>query len=319
METRYAGFWLRLVAHLLDNALLMLAAGLVGLVGLGAAYWLRARTESAFPPDPVWLQVGMTAIYATLSFFYYGFAHFRYGATLGKRLLGLRVCDANTLGNPSLGQAIVRYLAYGVSWFFVVGFLMAGLTSRKRALHDLIAGTIVIRVGRGVLPRAVTLGLVLGFAGAVILPDASEAAVYPQLGFALVSASPVPGSPSALGFEGQLAGLFSPSDSGAPQLGPRIGYFAVTGEGAERREFFAGAEGMFWLVNAIAPGFAFDVVGSGRLRGEAFLSARILRFRQEGAWALRFGPTYDDRYEWGLKLGVTLQLSGVPSLASRIE
>src|SRR5207342_3681907 len=65
-------------------------------------------------------------------------------ATLGKRALGIKVVDAR-------GQRLTRKHALG-RWFaaslsyltMYVGFLMAAFTERKRALHDMVAGTLVV-------------------------------------------------------------------------------------------------------------------------------------------------------------------------------
>jgi uncharacterized RDD family membrane protein YckC len=64
--------------------------------------------------------------------------------TLGKRMLGLRVTDLNGR-RIRLGRAVLRFLARMISatpWHF--GFVMAGFTSKKRALHDLLVGTLVV-------------------------------------------------------------------------------------------------------------------------------------------------------------------------------
>ena len=69
------------------------------------------------------------------------------GATIGKHLLGLRVRRAD--GAP-LGvlRALARYFAMWLSVLsFGIGFLCVLWTSRRRALHDFVAGTVVIRTG----------------------------------------------------------------------------------------------------------------------------------------------------------------------------
>ncbi len=67
-------------------------------------------------------------------------------ATLGKRLLGLRIVneDGQTI---SKGQSIGRFFASAFlsRWFLCAGYLMALFTSKKQTLHDMLAGTLVIR------------------------------------------------------------------------------------------------------------------------------------------------------------------------------
>jgi uncharacterized RDD family membrane protein YckC len=54
--------------------------------------------------------------------------------------------DAKTLGKPSTGQLIGRYLAYYVSTLpLCLGFLWVAFDKRKQGWHDRIAGTLVIK------------------------------------------------------------------------------------------------------------------------------------------------------------------------------
>ena len=68
----------------------------------------------------------------------------RYGATLGKRALGLRVITER--GGPiSLSLDTVRYLAQLVSSATLsIGYIMAAFDPEKRALHDRICNTRVV-------------------------------------------------------------------------------------------------------------------------------------------------------------------------------
>lgn len=66
-------------------------------------------------------------------------------ATIGKRVLGCKVVDLDGQ-RISFGQAAGRYFAKIVSALTLgLGFLMAGFTEKNQALHDKIAGTLVIR------------------------------------------------------------------------------------------------------------------------------------------------------------------------------
>jgi uncharacterized RDD family membrane protein YckC len=77
---------------------------------------------------------------------YYCFFWVRYGATPGKMALGLKVVNPD--GGPiSAGQAVGRYFSLILSGLILcIGFMMAGWDDQKRALHDRIAGTRVIRI-----------------------------------------------------------------------------------------------------------------------------------------------------------------------------
>jgi uncharacterized RDD family membrane protein YckC len=68
-----------------------------------------------------------------------------YGATPGKMALGLKIVRPD--GGPiSAGRAVGRYFAEILSALtLMIGYMMAGWDSEKRALHDRIADTRVIK------------------------------------------------------------------------------------------------------------------------------------------------------------------------------
>jgi len=90
---------------------------------------------------------GVVNLFGTLIGAAYGIVfHWLWGQTLGKMALQIRVVSVD--GGPlSLGQAVGRYFATLLSALILgIGFLMAGIRSDKRALHDLLAGTRVERL-----------------------------------------------------------------------------------------------------------------------------------------------------------------------------
>jgi uncharacterized RDD family membrane protein YckC len=127
------GFWRRAFALLVD-AVLVWVLLYVGDAASGALdRWdLLAR---AF--DRTWSLVIPAAYFVLL--------HGSGGRTLGKALAGVRVVAAS--GEPlGYGRALARHLAWLLSAFtFGVGFLVAAARRDKRALHDLVAGTRVVR------------------------------------------------------------------------------------------------------------------------------------------------------------------------------
>ncbi len=67
------------------------------------------------------------------------------GATPGKKVVNIKIVDANTLEELSNKQAITRSLGYIPSTFlFGLGFLMILFTKRNQSLHDKLANTVVI-------------------------------------------------------------------------------------------------------------------------------------------------------------------------------
>ena len=69
----------------------------------------------------------------------------KYQATLGKMALGLTVTDMD--GKPlDFVKAFLRNFAKIISGLlFMIGYIMAGLTDKKQALHDMIAGALVVK------------------------------------------------------------------------------------------------------------------------------------------------------------------------------
>src|SRR4051812_273652 len=83
-ELRFAGFWIRFFASILDMSLVLTLSWAVEILGLGNGSSL----------DPMLLQAVTLGFYLSVSFGYYGWTHRRFKATLGKRLLGLEVVQS---------------------------------------------------------------------------------------------------------------------------------------------------------------------------------------------------------------------------------
>jgi uncharacterized RDD family membrane protein YckC len=77
------------------------------------------------------------------------------GLTVGKWATGLRILRADGM-EIGIGRACLRhFVGYPLSFVTLgIGFLIAAFTSRGRGLHDLIAGTIVVREGTSVAARS---------------------------------------------------------------------------------------------------------------------------------------------------------------------
>lgn len=153
----YAGFWLRLVAHIVDSfivgvAMMVLLVPLFFLMG-GMAYVASLSRRSGETPDPARIGAMISLIFvlagvAVLGQWLY-FAYLESGekqATWGKQMLGLYVTDLS--GNRmTFARASGRFFAKIVSGLIPlgIGYIMAGFTERKQALHDMIASCLVLR------------------------------------------------------------------------------------------------------------------------------------------------------------------------------
>lgn len=157
-EVRYAGFWIRFAAHFIDSVLLNVASLLLEVVVLGFFYLIRLGLRSAqggvVPSfteafDPFLVQALSVGFYFSLALPYFVWGHFRYGTTLGKKLFHIyvvSVSDPARAAPITINQSLIRFFAYALSYLpFMAGFVMAAFHPEKRALHDLIAGTVSIR------------------------------------------------------------------------------------------------------------------------------------------------------------------------------
>lgn len=137
----YAGFWRRYAALMLDGALVLVAYSILMRLALGF-YGVDAAELSAETRQFI-----ETLAQAAFGFLYHWLMLHGLGATLGKRALGIRVVDRDTLGPLSLGQAALRTFGTYLSLLLLtIGYLMAAIDPQKRALHDRLARTLAIRV-----------------------------------------------------------------------------------------------------------------------------------------------------------------------------
>jgi uncharacterized RDD family membrane protein YckC len=144
----YAGFWLRVWAGAIDVFIEVIGAFLLSVVVYYAMRWFI---------DPSYGLTATTASYvsgiAAIAFLslgawlYCAFAESSsHRATLGKRIVGLQVMTASG-SQLTFGQASVRHFMKFLSLFTAaVGFMMAGWTKRRQALHDMPSDSVVIRV-----------------------------------------------------------------------------------------------------------------------------------------------------------------------------
>ena len=120
----YAGFWRRVAAYWLDSLILFIPGVVVGLVRI--------------PFLGFFLQIGIWVLYKMFT------EGGPWQATLGKRAMGIKVTTLE--GAPiSKARAVGRYFGTWVSTLILcIGLLLAGLTQRKQALHDMICSTLVV-------------------------------------------------------------------------------------------------------------------------------------------------------------------------------
>lgn len=148
---QYAGFWKRFLAYIIDAILLSVVYFIIlvptfGLLGLGAATY-EGDPEAAMGFMAAFLGIYLLTIVAIMIAGWLYFALMESsarGATLGKMALGIKVTDLN--GNRiSFGKATGRYFGKIISGVILyIGFIMAAFTEKKQALHDIMAGCLVV-------------------------------------------------------------------------------------------------------------------------------------------------------------------------------
>lgn len=136
-----AGFWIRGLALLLD-ALFLIALGAVQRELIRLVLGETAQDLAVVRAANRAFEIIFAALYTILF-------HWLWGQTFGKMMVHIRVVMVD--GGPlPLRIAALRYLGSILSAaFFGVGYIMAGLRADRRALHDLIAGTRVEHLDRG--------------------------------------------------------------------------------------------------------------------------------------------------------------------------
>jgi uncharacterized RDD family membrane protein YckC len=153
----YAGFWLRVVSYLIDSAIMGVAFGAIAAVTLatvgvrffrGFVPGMHDQAPNPMVPAAV-LGVILVLLPLTIVVTWIYFAAMESSAhqgTLGKIALGLFVTDLYGR-RVSFGRATGRFFAKFITGLipFLIGYIMAGFTEKRQALHDMIAGCLVLK------------------------------------------------------------------------------------------------------------------------------------------------------------------------------
>jgi uncharacterized RDD family membrane protein YckC len=145
----YAGFWLRLVAYLIDSLLLGIVVGVfifMPLIGQGGAGGISPDNFWALYTDTSRQGIARRLLVVMAAWLYWALLESSaLQATPGKRALGLIVTDLQGR-RISFARASGRFFGKAISGFLLMaGYIMAAFTEKKQALHDMLAGCLVIR------------------------------------------------------------------------------------------------------------------------------------------------------------------------------
>jgi len=141
-----AGFWIRWAALLIDNLILSIAGGVLGgccgfFVGFFGALAKAGQRETQLLAGLLGGLLG-----ALLQAAYFTFLTWRYGQTLGKKALNLKVVTTE-YGSLTFGKAFLREVIgkFVSTVILLIGFLWVAWDEKKQAVHDKLAGTYVIK------------------------------------------------------------------------------------------------------------------------------------------------------------------------------
>lgn len=154
-QVAYAGFWERTLAFVIDNVIIgvgivVIVIPLLFLTGLGAVLSRIAQDEDLGDAG-FFLIIGMFLVAATaavlVTWLYHAFMESsEWQATVGKRAMGLVVTDMAGQ-RVSFGRSSGRHFGKIITNLVpaLLGYIMAAFTEKRQALHDMIAGCLVLR------------------------------------------------------------------------------------------------------------------------------------------------------------------------------
>ena len=158
-QLRYAGFWLRFLAWLIDGTLVFLPLFLIGYflfsMAIGIAYvsmtrpeLLQGGAESAEYVKPaIWMGWHVSGWVTFLVAWLYraGMESRRPQGTIGKLICRIKVTDERGQ-RVSFARASGRHFARLITNMTCgIGYIIAGFTAKKQTIHDLVSSCVVVK------------------------------------------------------------------------------------------------------------------------------------------------------------------------------
>ena len=136
----YAGFWVRVLASIIDSIMIML----VTLPVLTAVYGTQMWTNDKMYQGT--FDVLMTYVFPVIVIVLFWVYK---SATPGKMVCNIEIVNDGPVKKLGVGQALARYLCYYISMLALfLGFIWVAIDKRKRGFHDIITNTIVVKKAR---------------------------------------------------------------------------------------------------------------------------------------------------------------------------
>jgi uncharacterized RDD family membrane protein YckC len=141
---QYAGFWRRLAAYFIDSIVIIFAMNIFqGYLSTSLGTSLRNTMDY----ETIVLAVSITTGFFSIPFswaYFSGMESSPLQATIGKLAVGIYVTDLQGI-RLTFGRATARYFAKVLSGaVLMLGYIMAGFTEKRQALHDNLAGSLVL-------------------------------------------------------------------------------------------------------------------------------------------------------------------------------
>lgn len=183
-QIKYAGFWVRYIANVIDGLILSIPIGIIVLLLLFLFAWPLIPAGGKQPNVSPWINIMIRLVAALLGWCYFIIMTKKYQATFGKKAVGIKVVSDKseelTWGQLILRETIGKLLSAIILY---IGYIMAGFTERKQALHDKIAKTVVVHKdpNQKIAWWAIALALVLptiaiiGILASIVLVSLSSA------------------------------------------------------------------------------------------------------------------------------------------------
>jgi len=133
----FAGFWIRVVASIIDTIMIMIITLPLLYIVYGSAMWESESMVNGF--WDVMISYILPAIVVILFWRYKS-------ATPGKMILGLKVISLGDSEKLSVGQSIGRYIGYFPAMLiFMLGIIWVAFDKKKQGWHDKMANTAVVK------------------------------------------------------------------------------------------------------------------------------------------------------------------------------
>lgn len=135
---RYAGFWARTVAYIIDVIILVV-------IGAALSPFLGSTVITSGPTG-VEIDYGAQGLNALVGLVYFVAFWVWRGQTPGMIPFNMRVVRADSGANVDIGRAILRYVGLIISFVVILlGVIWVAFDARKQGWHDKLAGTLVVR------------------------------------------------------------------------------------------------------------------------------------------------------------------------------